>query len=667
MNSKAKSIALFYFLLFALIGKTQQLSDIAALWNDGEFAVYGEEQSKMGTKAKIRFEKNDKQVIHKIFIDDKEFRANPNLLPYVRYYVGENDECLYINEKSIVCYLMNIYIEKAVRYKAVYGSKIKGDPLAEVKKYLDETYKLKEYTGVLHYNDIKSIECTVITKDNVALDYNTPFELGLTLKFNNGFEVKTKNLGGVSPEDSYFIQPFSGAESTQIGEKIYFKPDCKTMGAQGIVFKISPTSGILKNNGTSWTPKEITIPFSCNNVNSISMIRAKRWMQYDEIAFTIKDKDSNPKRIDLTKKSDLGYNDQVVQIDNMYRKFEPDFRLVRVKLNGKYGYADSLGKVVIPIEYEDGAVGYFEEKLILVKKAEKWGYVSDKNKIIVPFEFEKAFGFSNGMAVFMKNNKYGYINAQGKIVVEAIYDAAFDFNYRGSGIVILGGKSGLINTLGKVILPISQDKIFSVNSPNFWSVKNGDRYGLVDSKGATILPIEYDMIYPFEWGYARISKGGQYGYVKYDGTILAECKYARGENFNNGFAKIGKYEGDNIVWGVLDDNGNERWNDEPVSNNSSSGNATKTKTTATTKTSTKCTILNDLKPDQVSKYNDVRLVFDNSALVSKSLSRGQSMEVDCDDVIVHAGVLGSTDSKKVRKLFETKGKCGQTIKLSEYW
>jgi hypothetical protein len=99
--------------------------------------------------------------------------------------------------------------------------------------------------------------------------------------------------------------------------------------------------------------------------------------------------------------------------------------------------------------------------------------------------------------------------------------------------------------------------------------------------------------------------------------------------------------------------------------NSTSTNTTKTNTTA--KTSTKCTILNDLKPDQVSKYNDVRLVFDNSALVSKSLSRGQSMEVDCDDVIVHAGVLGSTDSKKVRKLFETKGKCGQTIKLSEFW
>ncbi len=145
-----------------------------------------------------------------------------------------------------------------------------------------------------------------------------------------------------------------------------------------------------------------------------------------------------------------------------------------------------------------------------------------------------------------------------------------------------------------------------------------------------------------------------YSILKIDLTKFAECKLK---------GKIPDYSSSSDDSSSDDDNSSD--NSSTSTNSANATNTTKANTT--TKVSTKCKILNDLKPDQVSKYNDVRLVFDNSQIVSKSLSRGQSMEVDCDDVVVHAGVLGSTDSKKVRKLFETKGKCGETIKLSDYW
>ena len=89
-------------------------------------------------------------------------------------------------------------------------------------------------------------------------------------------------------------------------------------------------------------------------------------------------------------------------------------------------------------------------------------------------------------------------------------------------------------------------------------------------------------------------------------------------------------------------------------------------TTSSSSTKT-CTIINDLSSDQQSKYGDVRLVFDNWGTASKSLSKGKKLEVPCDDVIIWKGELGSNSSKKITKLASTKGKCGQTIKLSEIW
>lgn len=78
-----------------------------------------------------------------------------------------------------------------------------------------------------------------------------------------------------------------------------------------------------------------------------------------------------------------------------------------------------------------------------------------------------------------------------------------------------------------------------------------------------------------------------------------------------------------------------------------------------------CTIVNDLSPEQQSKYNNVRLAFTGHSLAATSVSRGESITVDCDDVKVYEGVYNSTE--RGRLLLNTEGMCGQTIRLSQYW
>ena len=63
--------------------------------------------------------------------------------------------------------------------------------------------------------------------------------------------------------------------------------------------------------------------------------------------------------------------------------FSPGFTedFAAVERNGKCGYVDKKGKVVIPLTY-DGMYS-FSEGLSAVKKNEKWGYINKKASCIL--------------------------------------------------------------------------------------------------------------------------------------------------------------------------------------------------------------------------------------------------------------------------------------------
>ena len=85
--------------------------------------------------------------------------------------------------------------------------------------------------------------------------------------------------------------------------------------------------------------------------------------------------------------------------------------------NGKWGYIDKTGKLVIPCQWE--ATEGFSEKLAAVKDATgKWGYIDTKGNVVIPCQWYGAGYFnSSGQAeVLDKSYKKHIINKQGEIV-----------------------------------------------------------------------------------------------------------------------------------------------------------------------------------------------------------------------------------------------------------
>ncbi len=94
-----------------------------------------------------------------------------------------------------------------------------------------------------------------------------------------------------------------------------------------------------------------------------------------------------------------------------------------LRKNGKCGFVNTEGKVVIPFEYErvqpfKRMDGYTSKDLLFgVKKGDKWGFLNEQNKMVIPFEYEDVIPFSYGITMAIKNDKRGLINTANKAIV----------------------------------------------------------------------------------------------------------------------------------------------------------------------------------------------------------------------------------------------------------
>jgi hypothetical protein len=94
--------------------------------------------------------------------------------------------------------------------------------------------------------------------------------------------------------------------------------------------------------------------------------------------------------------------------------------LHNIRQNGRCGYADSSGAIVIPVQFDD--CGTFTEGLAPARLEGKWGYVSEKGEMAIAPRFEAADGFSEDLAfVTLDSDAKAVIDKTGKVLFRADY------------------------------------------------------------------------------------------------------------------------------------------------------------------------------------------------------------------------------------------------------
>ncbi len=156
------------------------------------------------------------------------------------------------------------------------------------------------------------------------------------------------------------------------------------------------------------------------------------------------------------------------------------------RANGKFGFVDENGHIVIEPRFDDAHLHYRGDPYH-VHLNNKVGLVSQKGRIVVEPQFDSIGEFCcNGLSRVSLNEKWGYIDRQGKVAINFDFDSADDFNENGLAKVQVNGKYGLINTLAQFVIKPEYDYFSDLAHKNVdgWRlVRKGDKWSCINSEG----------------------------------------------------------------------------------------------------------------------------------------------------------------------------------------
>ena len=215
--------------------------------------------------------------------------------------------------------------------------------------------------------------------------------------------------------------------------------------------------------------------------------------------------------------------------------------LFDIENDGKHGYINQAGKMVIPPQYELG--GDFSEGLSPENVGDKWGYIDKTGKMVIPPLYDRAGDFSEGLAEVEVDDKsgsikWGYIDKTGKMVIPPQYYDTRPFSEGLAAVEISIDKWGYIDKTGKLVIA-SQDYGFcDYFSDGLDRVEIGEKYGYIDKAGKLIIAPQYDDTGDFSEGLAAVKVGEKWGYIDKTGKLVVTPQYDETGGFSEGLAAV---------------------------------------------------------------------------------------------------------------------------------
>ena len=217
--------------------------------------------------------------------------------------------------------------------------------------------------------------------------------------------------------------------------------------------------------------------------------------------------------------------------------------------NGKFGYKDKEGKVVIPAEFDDVARTFnSDEKLTRVKLNEKYGFINHEGKRVIDIIYDDSGSEpdENGVIYLEKNDKYALADQAGNLIIDFKYEwlvHAVDTFYR----VGLNEKMGIVSLHGVEIIPTEFEYVYpygkNAGLHTFAATKDRENWGLVDEKNKTLLPFKYSWNIPyseccFDYQPVMLPATKKWTYSNKEGNFLTDFKYDWTGHFIGNIAPI---------------------------------------------------------------------------------------------------------------------------------
>lgn len=239
--------------------------------------------------------------------------------------------------------------------------------------------------------------------------------------------------------------------------------------------------------------------------------------------------------------------------------------LAAVQLDGKIGFINTKGHLVIPNDYHANALYHFTSGLCNAIVTNEDGkvdsfYIDASGNKIIDGNFEYGMQFY-GNATFVKTseNKWHIINKNGDRINDheyGPYETGMPTRFKGGlATVLYDGKYGIINESGKFVLYPKYEWLSSI-SDGVLIYKENEKYGAVLADGSVVVTAAYDSMSNFVNGLSVFTKEGKCGVVSKSGSVVCNPEYVKCEVLDSGIIKayidehkyIYKNKNGNIIW-----------------------------------------------------------------------------------------------------------------------
>jgi len=269
-----------------------------------------------------------------------------------------------------------------------------------------------------------------------------------------------------------------------------------------------------------------------------------------------------------------------------------DTALFRFVIDGKAGYVDASGKVVVPAKfkvfgnhgYDDFFEGFastdilrpslidskgaavefaplrisgfdrFSEGLIqatvTLGKVKKTGFADHRGRLVIPAKFDGADAFSEGLASVRLAGKLGYINHTGTLVIAPQFSLAESFSESAARVILADGPCNFVaygpcgaanpNILGLGEYRQAHDTGYS-----------RCQYAFIDRTGALLFPLRFPDALDFSEGVAAVGDGKHWGFINKAGVFEIPLRFDAVGSFSEGLARFR----DGMKWGFIDRTG----------------------------------------------------------------------------------------------------------------
>jgi len=252
---------------------------------------------------------------------------------------------------------------------------------------------------------------------------------------------------------------------------------------------------------------------------------------------------------------------------------DPLFRFVQ---NGKAGYIDASGKVVIAasLPANGNFDGEFHEGLLAVKEKDGYRYIDRSGKVIFRSDAWLALDFSEGLApaspsAGFPNAKWGFIDHAGQFVIAPQYEWVEPFSEGLARVSVSRevGTTGYIDTHGQFVIPprltygssFHEDRAAAIISGPCRITNGGScgrvvfqptepgagydcRYAIIDKRGEPVSNLRFDDAQDFAEGLAPVRIGSEWGFVDRSGQISISPRFQWAEPFSEGMAVVEENE-----------------------------------------------------------------------------------------------------------------------------